>query len=154
MRLTSAADGKFAADLLKCGVLWTQATVHRIWIADEGYYERKAAVSEAENITTIRREMEALGAPWLNILKMVLSNFPELRQPRTTASTCDQADRIMIRWSWRFCHAVLLDDGQRCLPDLTVHGSHTAATCWHGLSPASMSVKPQDVPVRHTSSQC
>ncbi len=54
-------------------MLFTQATVHRIGIADEGQYERKAAVSEAENITTIRREMETLGAPWLNILKMVLS---------------------------------------------------------------------------------
>jgi len=65
------------ANLLKSGVaMYTQATVHRIWIADEGYYDRKAAVSEAENITTIRREMEALGAPWLNILKMVPSIPP------------------------------------------------------------------------------
>ena len=51
----------------------TQATVHRVWIADEGYYDRQAAESLAENITTIRREMATLGRPWLNILKMVPS---------------------------------------------------------------------------------
>ena len=48
--------------------------MHRIWIADEGYYQRQDAAGQAENITTIRREMEALGVPWLNILKMVPSS--------------------------------------------------------------------------------
>ncbi len=80
-----------------CGVMCAQATVHRIWIADEGYYERKDANFEAGNITTIRREMEALGAPWLNILKMVSPlRIQCLATPTTCTHDCGTRIRLIV----------------------------------------------------------
>ena len=52
-----------------------QATVHRTWIvSEEGLQQHHAAQaareSDADQYTTLAREMQQLGAPWLNILKV------------------------------------------------------------------------------------
>ena len=56
---------------LMCPALRMQATVHRTWIDSEAVYQSKAAQGVAPNYTTVAREMQTIGAPWINLLKMV-----------------------------------------------------------------------------------
>ena len=99
-----------------------QATVHRTWIvSEEGLQQHHAAQAARENdadqYTTLTREMQQLGTPWLNILKVRSLNPADtvsLTRPSKMAvrvPTCTTPQHALATLPlpacllWTMCHA-------------------------------------------------